>query len=192
MTREAQSDTKSLLVRWRAGDLQARDRLFELLYPDIEKAAAALLRSDPGVSFSARDLVHQVMVRLIRLNHIAWHDRSHFLALAARMMRRALIDHVRQKRALRRDHVRVELRTQLEGEPAIELDDIDFAISKLGEIDPIYAEIVEMRYFGGMSLPDMALVLECSESTVKRRWRVARAWLLDWMAGTQLSRRDCA
>lgn len=162
--------------------MAARDRLFQRLYPEIERVAAALLRFDRGVSLSARDLVHDVMMRLIRLDQIAWQDKSHFLALAARMMRRALIDHARRKRASRRDHVRVDLNTSIEGEPAMELDDIEGAITKLAVINPIYAEIVEMRYFGGLSLTDISVVLDCSESTAKRRWRAARAWLLDHLA----------
>jgi len=185
MIERRQDSTRELLDRWRDGDLAARDRLFLLLYPEIEKVAAVLLRSDRGVSLSARDLVHEVMMRLIRLDQIAWHDKSHFLALAARMMRRALIDHARRKRALRRDHVQVELNTRIEGEPAIELDDIDGAITKLATINPIYAEIVEMRYFGGLSLSDIGVVLNCSESTAKRRWRTARAWLLDHLASAR-------
>ena len=182
MVEQGQDSTRELLDRWRGGDMAARDRLFLLLYPEIETVAAALLRSDRGVSLSARDLVHEVMMRLIRLDQIAWQDRSHFLALAARMMRRALIDHARRKRALRRDHVQVELSTRIEGEPSIALDDIDSAITKLAIVDPIYAEIVEMRYFGGLSLTDISVVLDCSESTAKRRWRTARAWLLDHLA----------
>ena len=191
MTDPGPDAAKLLLDRWRGGDLVARDRLFHLLYPDIERAAAALLRLDRGASFSARDLVHEVMMRLIRLDQIAWADRSHFLALASRMMRRTLIDHVRRKRAARRDHVRVQLETGIDG-AVFELDEIDFAIDRLGAIDPVYAEIVEMRYFGGMSLIEIGEVLNCSESTVKRRWRVARAWLLDWMSGETASASSAA
>lgn len=184
MLSEAQTDdTRALLQGWREGDPAARDRLFERLYPEIEKAAAGMLRFERGVSLSAGDLVQEVMVRLIGLDQLDWQDRSHFLALASRMMRRSLIDHVRRKRSAKRDHVRVDLHSRIEGDPRFDLEDIEFALGKLGEIDPSYAEIVEMRYFGGMSLIDIAAVQGCSESTIKRRWRVARAWLIDWMDG---------
>ena len=145
----AEAATKTLLDAWREGDLASRDRLFELLYSELRQVSAALLRSESNASLSTGDLVHEAVVRLIHLDRIEWTDKAHFLALAARAMRRALIDHARKKKSGKR------------------------------VIDAQKAEIVELRYFGGLSLEDISEVTGASISTIKRQWRVARAWLLD-------------
>lgn len=172
----------TLLHSWRAGDLAARDRLFEIFYPDLRQAAAGMLRGEGSVSLSTGDLVHETVLKLVGLQRIEWQDRAHFMALASRMMRRALIDHVRAKRRGKRAHHRVELHTGIPGEQNVDLDELDFALERLATIDPVRAEIVEMRYFGGMPLCDIARVLSLSESTVKRRWNAARIWLFEALA----------
>ena len=176
---ESSTDAAHLLAAWRSGNLAARDRLFALLYPDLRRAAAALIRREPGVSFSTADLVNEAAARLINLDRIACADRAHFLALAARMMRRALLDHARHHRAAKRAHERVDLHTGIPGTPVLELDELCEALNRLAAIDPVRADIVEMRYFGGMELGEIAAVLGLSESTVKRRWNGARLWLLE-------------
>lgn len=177
---DALDDTRALLVAWRAGDLAARDRLFALFYTDLRRAAAAMLKREPGVSMSASDLMHEAVARLVALNRIEWSDRAHFLALAATMLRRALLDHVRAKRRLKRDHEKVVLNTGYgEADPDIEIEALNAALNELSAIDPERALIVEMRYFGGMELKDIAEVLGTSESTIKRRWAATRLWLLE-------------
>lgn len=176
---ETFDDASELLASWRAGDLSARDRLFSLFYPELKRAAAAMVRREPGLSMSTGDLIHEAVARLMGLRQIAWNDRAHFLALAARMMRRALVDHVRSRRRLKREHQKVELTTGLADEPNIELEDLNAALDRLALIDAERADIVEMRYFAGMEIADIALVLGISESTVKRRWNAARLWLLE-------------
>lgn len=175
----ASDDAGLLLASWRAGDLSARDRLFALFYPELRRAAAAMVRREPGLSLSTGDLIHEAVTRLIALDRIAWADRAHFLALAARMMRRALLDHVRNRKALKRAHHRVELTTRIPDEPNLELEELNAALDRLALIDRERADIVEMRYFGGMEIADIAAVLDLSESTVKRRWNAARLWLLE-------------
>ena len=128
---------------------------------------------------STGDLIHEAVARLIGLRQIAWNDRAHFMALAARMMRRALLDHVRSRRRLKREHQKVELTTKLADEPNVELEELNAALNRLAAIDAERADIVEMRYFGGMEIADIAQVLGLSESTVKRRWNSARIWLLE-------------
>jgi RNA polymerase sigma factor (TIGR02999 family) len=172
-------DARALLRGWREGNLAARDRLFEIFYPDLRRSAAAMLRRERGVSLSTGDLIHETVTRLIALNRIDWNDRAHFMALSARMMRRALLDHIRAKRALKREHEKVELSTGIGEEPNIEIEELNAALERLATIDPERAEIVEMRYFGGMEIVDIAQVLHLSESTVKRRWATARLWLLE-------------
>jgi RNA polymerase sigma factor (TIGR02999 family) len=174
-----QEETGALLAAWRVGDLGARDRLFACLYPELRRAAAALVRREPGLSLSTGDLLHDAVARLIELDRIQWQDRAHFLALAARMMRRAMLDHVRSRRRLKREHCKVELTTAIPGAPNIELEELNEALDRLATIDRERADIVEMRYFGGMEIADIATVLDISESTVKRRWNAARLWLLE-------------
>jgi len=175
-------ESKRLLEAWRSGDTNARDDLFNLLYGELRQVSAALLRSERNSSLSTGDLVNEATLRLIRLERIDWVDKSHFLALSARAMRRVLIDHARKKRSDKRHHHKVTLVTRLEGvEHRLDIEVLEKALIRLAVIDDEKASIVELRYFGGMSLQEIAEVVGTSESTVKRQWRVARAWLLDAM-----------
>lgn len=172
-------DERGLLRSWRDGDLQARDQLFERLYPELKRAAAALLRREKGLSLSTRDLIHEAVERLVTLNRMDWQDRAHFLALSARMMRRALLDHVRAKRRLKREHHRVELVTGIGAPRDPDVEELSDALDRLAAIDRERAEIVEMRFFGGLEITEIAVVTGLSEATVKRRWASARLWLLE-------------
>jgi RNA polymerase sigma factor (TIGR02999 family) len=174
-------ETSALFAAWRAGDERARDQLFERFYPELTRAAAGMLRREHAVSLSSGDLVHETVLRLIQLRQIAYDDRAHFMALAARFMRRILVDHVRAKHADKREHQKVTLVTSFERGRPVDLTGLDQALMRLGSLDGQRAEIVEMRYFGGMTLGDIAEVLSLSEATVKRRWTAARAWLIDAM-----------
>lgn len=138
-----------------------------------------MLRGERDVSLSVGDLVHETVLKLIALDQIDWQDRAHFLALTSVMMRRALVEHVRAKRRNKRNHHKVELMTNLPDVGNADLDDINEALERLASIDPERAEIVEMRYFGGMEIADIAVVLKVSESTIKRRWQAARLWLYE-------------
>ena len=161
--------------------MSARDRLFNLLYSDLRQVSAALLRNESNASLSTGDLVNEAAIRLMRLDQIEWADKAHFLALAARAMRRVLIDHARKKNSNKRQHQKVTLisRFGAAGVDRVELDVLEKSLIRLNLIDPEKVEIVEMRYFGGMTLEDIAEVKNVSLSTVKRNWRIARAWLLD-------------
>jgi RNA polymerase sigma factor (TIGR02999 family) len=171
--------TEQLIARWRAGDTSARDRLVALLHPELRVIASAQLRRERHVSFSSGDLINDAILRLVRLGRIDIADRAHIIALAARLMRNILVDHARQKHAGKRTHLKVELNPDLDGEQRLDLISLESALMRLGAIDMQLAELVEMRYFGGMSLGDIAQVTGLSEATCKRRWRTARAWLLD-------------
>lgn len=172
-------EVRACLAQWRDGDLAARDRLFHLLYGELSHAAAAMLRGEGNVSLSVGDLVHETFLKLIGLDQIDWQDRAHFLALTSVMMRRALIEHVRAKRRAKRDHQKVELVTNIPDVVNADLVEINDALDELARIDPERAGVVEMRYFGGMEITDIAIVLGLSESTVKRRWQAARLWLYE-------------
>lgn len=180
--RPGNDEVRTLLAAWRRGDRPARDRLFEILYAELTQAAAGMLRGERHVSLSVGDLVHETILKLITLNQIDWQDRAHFMALTSVMMRRALVEHVRAKRRNKRDHQKVELITNIPDAGNADLEDINEALDALARIDRERAEIVEMRYFGGMEIADIAVVLQLSESTVKRRWQAARLWLYEALA----------
>ena len=148
----------------------------------MRQVSAALLRAESNSSLSTGDHVNEAVLRLIKLDQIEWADKSHFLALSARAMRRILIDHARKKKSDKRFHHKVTLVTRVEGvAQRLDMDLLEKSLIRLTVIDPAKAEIVELRYFGGMSLQEISEVVGASESTVKRQWRVARAWLLDAM-----------
>lgn len=174
------SETKTLLDKWRDGDTDARDALFALLYTELRQVSAALLRAESNNSLSTGDLVNEAAIRLIRLDQIEWADKSHFLALSARAMRRVLIDHARKKKSDKRHHHKVTLVTRVEGNAQrIDMDILEKSLIRLSAIDAEKANIVELRYFGGLTLEEIGEVSGQSESTIKRQWRVARAWLLN-------------
>ena len=171
-----------LLAEWRAGDDAARDQLVSLLHPELSQIAAAQLRREQNSSLSTGDLINDAVLRLIRLGQISINDRAHFLALSSRLMRNILVDYARAKRTDKRDHFKVELTTRIEGEQRHDLIALESALLRLGAFDMKLAELVEMRYFGGMTLADIAAVECVSEATAKRRWFAARAWLADALA----------
>ncbi len=175
------AQTGALFAAWRSGDDAAGARLIDLFYADLTQTAAAMLRGERSVSLSSGDLVHETVLRLIQMRRIECEDRAHFMALASRFMRRTLVDHVRAKRADKRGHHKVTLTTRMQGVGPVDLSGLNEALLRLGSLDGQRAEIVEMRYFGGMSLGDIGEVLSLSEATVKRRWVAARAWLIDAM-----------
>lgn len=174
-------NAKNLLHAWRQGDGEARDKLFHLLYRELGNISAAYLRREGGISLSTGDLVNEAALRLISLEQINWQDKAHFLALAAQTMRRILIEHARKKHANKRAHQRVTLLSNVEGEKndVFSLCHLDDALLRLQELDEARANVVEMRYFGGLSLDEIAQVTGMSVSTVKRSWRASRAWLLN-------------
>lgn len=160
------------------------DRLVGLVHVELGEMAAALLRRERSNSLTSGDLVNEAVLRLVRLERIDWRDKAHFLALSSRVMRRVLVDHARARLADKRAHDRVTLVTGLLGaEPQADLLDLDAALGRLETWDPERASLVEMRYFGGMSLEDVAAVMGQSVATVKRRWRSTRAWLCEALQG---------
>lgn len=174
--------TNVLLSRWQDGESGARDQLIAHLHPELAQIAAARLRGERASSLSTGDLVNDAVLRLIQVDEPRFAGRAHFVALASRMMRRILIDHARAKGAARRRHVKVEICTNVDGGQRLDLISLDSALIRLGAIDPQLMELVEMRYFGGMTIADISEVTGMSEPTVKRRWQSARAWLTDALA----------
>lgn len=174
--------TAILLARWHGGQGDARDQLIARIHPALVQIAAARLRGERDSSLSTGDLINDAVLRLIEADGLTLVDRAHVIALASRLMRHILIDHARQKDTAKRRHVRVELHTRVDGEQRFDLKRLDSALIRLGAIDAQLMELVEMRYFGGMTIEDVAQVMGISEPTVKRRWQTARAWLTDALA----------
>ncbi len=171
--------TAELLANWQEGSVDARNVLIARLHPELSVIAAARLRSDRGSSLSTGDLINESVMRIASAEGLSITDRTHMLALASRVMRNVLVDHARSKLTAKRKHQKVEITTQLDGGQRFDLIALDSALVRLKVLDTQLAELVEMRYFGGMSVGDVATATGLSEPTVKRRWQVARSWLLD-------------
>ena len=171
---------EALLAAWQGGDCQARDALFDLLYVELRKISANLLRREGNISLTAGDLVNEAVMRVIGTKEIALNDKAHFLSLAALTMRRVLTDRARKNNTAKRQHYTVTLATEMIDVPdQVDSWQLDDALHRLAAIDADRARIVEMRYYGGMTIEQIATATGKSESTVKRGWRVSRAWLLE-------------
>jgi len=173
-------------LRWRSGDPTALDDLLPRVYDELRALADAYMRRErAGHTLQPTALVHEAFLRLLRLPPGSVQNRIHFFALAAQAMRRILADHARRHRAAKRGGgaVRVPLELAEGGAPAtpagddVAADDLDAALEDLAKLDERQARVVELRFFGGLSIEETAEVLAVSIATVKRDWLVARAWL---------------
>jgi RNA polymerase sigma factor (TIGR02999 family) len=182
-------DVTSLLQSWRAGDASAIDRLVTLVYRELHRLAARALRQERGDhTLQTTALAHEAYLRLAGGEPPSLNDRAHFFALASRLMRHILVDHARSVQAQRRGGGALKVAVdELHGEPLERLADpgsaldvllLDSTLSRLGEIDPRKARVLELRFFGGLSVAETAVVLGVSEPTVILDTRLARAWLL--------------
>jgi RNA polymerase sigma factor (TIGR02999 family) len=176
---DGEPKTAELLAEWRGGAVDARNTLIARLHPELSVIAAARLRAERGTSLSTGDLINESVMRIAQADGLSIHDRTHMLALASRVMRNILVDHARSKLTGKRQHQKVELTTQVDGDQRFDLIALDSALLRLKVLDAQLAELVEMRYFGGMTVEDVAVATGLSVPTVKRRWQVARSWLLD-------------
>lgn len=175
-------DLTGLLNAWSGGDAQAGERLLPLIYAELHRIAASQRRREPGsLTLQTTDLVHEAWLRLNRQREPNWQGRAQFAALAATMVRRVLLDHARKRRTLQRDHnskVPLEAAHDLMDEGrADELVALDAALDALSQLDARQSRIVELRYFGGLTIAETADALDISPATVKREWEHARAWL---------------
>lgn len=182
MTPSPKSITE-LLIEWQDGDEKALDRLMPLVHAELRRMAHRYLRRErPGHSFQSTDLVNEAYLRLVDQRGLRWQNRAHFYGVAAQAMRRILVDHARARVALKRggkenvivlEDIPIKLQTQ-----AADLIALDNALTDLAAMDPRKGKIVEMRYFGGMSVEETAEALGVSAGTVMREWGIAKAWLL--------------
>jgi RNA polymerase sigma factor (TIGR02999 family) len=188
------ADITGLLKAWSGGDDRALDRLMPLVYSQLRTQARRHMRAErSGVTLQSTALVHEVFLRLTKAQDVDWHDRVHFFALSAQMMRRILVDAARARASIKRGGGAV----RADHSSAIDLDQIaiaasdaasslcalDDALDSLARIDPRRARVVELRFFGGLTVEETAGVLQVSEQTVMRDWRLARAWLARELRG---------
>jgi RNA polymerase sigma factor (TIGR02999 family) len=171
----------ALLKAWSAGDDSARDALLPLIYEELRRRADAYLRRERrGHTLQPTALVHETYLRLVGQD-VAWKNRAHFFALASEMMRRILVDHARARKAGKRagGWTRVELdeAVEISDERDVDLVLLDEALVELSALDARHGQIVELRFFGGLTLEEIAEVLDVSVRTVKRDWTLARTWL---------------
>jgi len=175
------SEVTQLLQRWSGGDVAARDRLMPLVYDELRALAARQLKAERrDHTLQVTGLVNEAYLRLAGQDRADWADRRHFLLIAARMMRRVLVDDARRKSAGKRPSAADRLSIDdidLPVDADCELVALDEALTRLAEVDPRQAEIVQLRYFAGLDIEETARVVELSVSTVTREWRMARAWL---------------
>ncbi len=172
----------ALLRAWGSGDLQARDELLPLVYGELRRRAAAYLRRERADhTLQPTALIHEAYLRLVGQQLVTWQNRAQFLGVAAQMMRRILVDHARAQRAAKRPaaDMRVTLDERIGAAEPVdsELLLLNQALGELAAFDPRQAQIMELRYFGGLSEREVAEVLAISRSTVTREWQTARAWL---------------
>ena len=176
-------DITLLLRRWNGGDQEALERLIPVVYGELRSLASGYLRRErPGHTLQPTALVHEAFMRLVGQNRVVWQNRAHFFGIAAQMMRRILVDHARRRRSDKRDAGAYRIASgpsdgELTTDRDPELLAVDEALTRLESLDARQARIVELRFFGGLSVEETAEVVGISTATVKREWRTARAWL---------------
>jgi RNA polymerase sigma factor (TIGR02999 family) len=170
-----------LLNKWRAGDQEALQALIPLVYQELRRIAQHHLRQErPDHTLQSTALVHEAYLRLMKQGPAEVANRGHFLAVASQLMRQILVDHARGHRAAKRGGgLKLELKEDLglQKAPSVDLIALDNALNELSRLDPQQSRIVELRFFGGLSIEDTADVIGISRTTVKREWATARAWL---------------
>jgi RNA polymerase sigma factor (TIGR02999 family) len=175
-----------LLLKWSGGDREALEQLLPLVYRELHQLAERYLRRERSDhTLQATALVHEAYLKLIDQREVKWQNRAHFFGVAAQAMRRILVDHARSHMAAKRGSGGVKLSLEdnaaavVSDEKAEEMIALDDALNHLAEIDPQKSRIVELRFFGGLSIEETAEVLGIGTATVIRQWRMARAWLFD-------------
>jgi RNA polymerase sigma factor (TIGR02999 family) len=187
-------DLTGLLLAWGRGDAAAQSALMAAVYDDLRRMARRRLRAGPSaVSLTATALVHETYLRLIDQKRVRWQNRAQFFALTARLMRRVLVDYLRGRSAAKRGGLDAIVRLDsslLEGDDAtreapldLDLLALDAALERMKAFGPRHTALVELRFFGGLSIEEAAMALNVSPATAKRDWTLARAWLYRELRG---------
>ena len=180
-------DISALLRGWSDGDQSALERLTPIVYDELHRLARRYMQHErPGHSLQTAALVNEAYMRLVDYERMRWQNRAHFFAVSAQLMRRILVDHARRhnlKRGGGVQHVSLEEAAIVGGDQDTDMVALDNAMNALARIDPRKVQVVEMRFFGGLSVEETAEVLKISTVTVKRDWRAAKAWLYRELTG---------
>jgi RNA polymerase sigma-70 factor (ECF subfamily) len=179
-----------LLLEWSDGNRQALEEMLPLIYDELRRLAHSFLhRERPGHTLQTTALVHEAYLKLIDQRDARWQNRAHFFAIAAQAMRRILIDsarkHVAEKRGGGGEKLALDEVVVFSLEPNTNLIALDLALTRFAEIDSQQSRIIELRYFGGLTIEETAEVMRLSPATIKREWTMARAWLHQALAGDQ-------
>jgi RNA polymerase sigma-70 factor, ECF subfamily len=182
MEESSTSDLTELLIGWGNGDETALDRLMPIVDRELHLIAHYHMnRENPGHTLQTSALVNEAYLKLINQRDVKWQNRAHFFAIAAKFMRRILLDHAKAQHRAKRggdaQHVPLSEAIINSEQPSADLIALDDALNKLAEIDPQKSKIVEMRYFGGLTMEEIAEVLGISAASVRRHWSMAKAWL---------------
>lgn len=178
---DAASDVTRLLRRLQDGDERASDELFPLLYRELRRIAERAMAREQGHTLQPTALVHEAYLKLVKGEDPYYHDRDHFLSVAARAMRHILVDHSRSRRSEKRGANRprspLDQAVVMFEENALDLVALDESLTALAEMDPQLAKMTELRFFGGLDTTETARILDVSKRTVERGWNTTRAWL---------------
>ncbi len=181
-----------LLLNWGQGDQGAREALIPLVYDELRRLARRYLRRErPDHTLQSAALVNEAYLRLIRQEQPQWQNRAHFFGVAAQLMRHILVDHARNRAAAKRGagapRLTLDPDIALPQERDVDLIALDDALNQLAALDPQQSRLVELRFFGGLSIEETSVVLGVSPATVKREWATARAWLQREMRNKETS-----
>ena len=179
---KTQGDVTLLLMQWKGGNRAALDALLPLVYSELRKLARKYMLSEkPGHTLEPTALVHEAYLRLIDQNRVSWQNRAHFFGVAANIIRRILVDHARARHRIKRGGCELKVTwaadLKVPDQAGVDLVALDDALKTLSDLDPQQARVVELRFFGGLSIEETASVLSISPATVKREWSTARVWL---------------
>jgi RNA polymerase sigma factor (TIGR02999 family) len=181
-------DVTRLLAEWAGGDEGALERLMPLVYQELRRIAdRALGRERQGHTLQATALVHEAYLRLVQQHSAQFQNRAHFFAIASQVVRRILVDHARRRASIKRGAGEAPVILDMDvadDAPSVDALVLDEALEHLASLDPQQARIVEMRFFGGLTVEETAEVLKISPRTVKRDWSMARAWLRRELSGS--------
>jgi RNA polymerase sigma factor (TIGR02999 family) len=182
MDEHGQAHITQLLLEWSEGDRGALERMTPLVYGELHRLAHHYMnRERPGHTLQTSALVNEAFLRLVDQRNVKWNNRAHFFAIAAQMMRRILVDYARSnlyaKRGAGAVHVSLEHAQLISNEPSAEVTALDEALKKLETIDPHQARVVELKFFGGLTIAETAEAMRISIDMVKREWSTAKAWL---------------
>ena len=177
-----------ILLKWQEGDEAALERLIPIVHDELRRIARRCMAGErAGHSLQATALVNEAYLRLIDVQHVNWQNRAHFLAMSARLMRRILVDYARSKGSRKRGAGAVKVTFEeglpVSSEPTMDLGALDDALKTLAEVDERKSRVIELRFFGGLSVEETATVLAVSPETVMRDWKLAKAWLMRELKG---------